>query len=214
MIESEKAMSTMVVCVQTVQAARAISANASRMGQSLAIRTVDCAAALLVELRQRLVQTAVIDFKLAAPNPVIFAQTLRNRFPHTALIMCGDADPRVAAMVVAAGARGVLRAPATSGDALLIAFTQAFQFACRAAADAAAETLPRQRPGRNGSLLSNRELEVLWAMCEGLTNAEIGQRLHVSEDTVKTHAKRMYNKLGARDRAQAVARAFRSGLVA
>ncbi|GAA1686773.1 response regulator transcription factor [Glycomyces endophyticus] len=206
-------MTTMVVCVQTVQAARAISASASRMGQSLAIRTVDCAAALLVELRQRLVQTAVIDFKLAAPNPVVFAQNLRSRFPQTALFMCGDAEPRIAAMVVAAGARGVLRAPASGGDALLVAFTQAFQFACRAAAEAA-EALPRQRPGRNGSLLSNRELEVLWAMCEGLTNAEIGQRLHVSEDTVKTHAKRMYNKLGARDRAQAVARAFRSGLVA
>jgi DNA-binding NarL/FixJ family response regulator len=185
------------------------------MGQSLAIRTVDCAAALLVELRQRLVQTAVIDFKLAAPNPVAFTQNLRNRFPQTGLIMCGEADPRIAAMVVAAGARGVLRAaPTTGGDALLIAFTQAFQFACRAAAEVTTETVPRQRPGRNGSLLSNRELEVLWAMCEGLTNAEIGQRLHVSEDTVKTHAKRMYNKLGARDRAQAVARAFRSGLVA
>nr|BFF23650.1 response regulator transcription factor [Glycomyces mayteni] len=183
------------------------------MGQALTVRTVDCAASLLVELRRRFVETALIDFRLAAPNPVVFAQNVRSRFPQTALVMCGDADPRIAAMVVAAGARGVLRAPMPGGDALLVAFAQAYQFACRAAAEAK-EAMPRQRAGRGGSLLSNRELEVLWAMCEGLTNAEIGARLHVSEDTVKTHAKRMYGKLGARDRAQAVARAFRSGLVA
>ncbi|PRY56185.1 MULTISPECIES: helix-turn-helix transcriptional regulator [Glycomyces] len=206
-------MSTMVVCVPTVQAARAISASASRMGQALSVRTVDCAASLLVELRRKFVETAIIDFRLAAPNPVIFAQNLRSRFPQTSLVMCGDAEPRIAAMVVAAGAKGVLRAPSPGGDALLVAFAQAYQFACRAAAEAK-EVMPRQRAGRGGSLLSNRELEVLWAMCEGMTNAEIGARLHVSEDTVKTHAKRMYGKLGARDRAQAVARAFRSGLVA
>ena len=43
--------------------------------------------------------------------------------------------------------------------------------------------------------------------------AEIGRDLFVSEDTVKTHARRLFRKLGARDRAHAVASAFRAGLV-
>ena len=44
--------------------------------------------------------------------------------------------------------------------------------------------------------------------------AEIGRELFVSEDTVKTHARRLFRKLGARDRAHAVAAGFRAGLVA
>ena len=46
-------------------------------------------------------------------------------------------------------------------------------------------------------------------MAEGKSNAEIGRELFVSEDTVKTHARRLFRKLGARDRAHAVAAAFR-----
>nr|MDT0661148.1 LuxR C-terminal-related transcriptional regulator [Micromonospora sp. DSM 115978] len=62
--------------------------------------------------------------------------------------------------------------------------------------------------------LTEREMQVLVGMAEGKSNAEIGRELFVSEDTVKTHARRLFRKLGARDRAHAVAAGFRAGLVA
>jgi DNA-binding NarL/FixJ family response regulator len=62
--------------------------------------------------------------------------------------------------------------------------------------------------------LTKRELQVLRGMAEGKSNAEIGRELFVSEDTVKTHARRLFRKLNARDRAHAVAAGFRAGLVA
>ena len=62
--------------------------------------------------------------------------------------------------------------------------------------------------------LTEREMQVLVGMADGKSNAEIGRELFVSEDTVKTHARRLFRKLGARDRAHAVAAGFRAGLVA
>ncbi|RKN44432.1 helix-turn-helix transcriptional regulator [Micromonospora endolithica] len=70
------------------------------------------------------------------------------------------------------------------------------------------------RTGRAAVGLTERELQVLLGMAEGKSNAEIGRELFVSEDTVKTHARRLFRKLGARDRAHAVAAGFRAGLVA
>jgi DNA-binding NarL/FixJ family response regulator len=68
-------------------------------------------------------------------------------------------------------------------------------------------------PGTRRLSLTERELQVLRRMADGKSNAEIGRELYVSEDTVKTHARRLFRKLGARDRAHAVAAAFRQGLV-
>jgi DNA-binding NarL/FixJ family response regulator len=68
-------------------------------------------------------------------------------------------------------------------------------------------------PPRRRIELTERELQVLRGMADGKSNAEIGRDLYVSEDTVKTHARRLFRKLGARDRAHAVASAFRAGLV-
>ncbi|MEW2375547.1 LuxR C-terminal-related transcriptional regulator [Micromonospora sp. NPDC047812] len=87
-------------------------------------------------------------------------------------------------------------------------------------ADEPAEATPpgaagRARPARRSQVgLTERELQVLLGMAEGKSNAEIGRELFVSEDTVKTHARRLFRKLGARDRAHAVAAGFRAGLVA
>ena len=61
--------------------------------------------------------------------------------------------------------------------------------------------------------LSDREREVLMLLGRGLSNADIGGTLHLSEATVKTHVARILGKLSLRDRVQAVVVAYETGLV-
>jgi ATP/maltotriose-dependent transcriptional regulator MalT len=65
-----------------------------------------------------------------------------------------------------------------------------------------------------GPPLSDREREVLTHIAAGETNREIGERLHLSPHTVKEHTSALYRKLGVRNRAGAVQRAQRLGLLA
>jgi NarL family two-component system response regulator LiaR len=61
--------------------------------------------------------------------------------------------------------------------------------------------------------ITPRELEILEAMAAGFSNREIAERLFVSENTVKTHAGRLFGKLSAQRRTQAVQRAKEAGLI-
>jgi DNA-binding NarL/FixJ family response regulator len=72
--------------------------------------------------------------------------------------------------------------------------------------------IPRPTPPQGLDELTERELEVLRLIARGLSNAEIGGELFISETTVKTHITHVLRKLGLRDRVQAVVLAHEAGL--
>ena len=80
-------------------------------------------------------------------------------------------------------------------------------------APSVASTLVRQVRRPAPPALSSRETEVLRLVASGLTNAEIGKQLFISEATVKTHLLRVFNKLDVTDRTAAVTTAMRHGLL-
>ena len=72
--------------------------------------------------------------------------------------------------------------------------------------------IPRPAPPKELDELTAREQDILLLIAGGLSNAEIGQRLYISETTVKTHVTHILQKLGLRDRVQAVVLAYQAGL--
>ena len=72
---------------------------------------------------------------------------------------------------------------------------------------------PQSGSGERLAMLTEREREVLLLIARGLSNQELAEQLFIADNTVKTHVKRIFTKLGARDRAQAIVIAYESGLV-
>jgi ATP/maltotriose-dependent transcriptional regulator MalT len=133
---------------------------------------------------------------VAPPSWVGAVEVMREAAPNVAVLVAGppeagrDAEHRLAAAALDLGARGFLRSGEQMGPR------------------------PFGVPGRPSTAeLSPRELDVLRGMTEGRSNSEIAAGLVLAEDTVKTHARRLFRKLGAGDRADAVARGFRQGIL-
>ncbi len=76
-----------------------------------------------------------------------------------------------------------------------------------------AEAMRRRLQPPSGPQLSPRETEVLGLLADGLGVAAIARRLYISESTTKTHISKIYDKLGAANRAQAIMKAIRAGLL-
>lgn len=143
--------------------------------------------------RPDLVLVAADDDGSGVPGWIGVLDAVRTTAPDVAvLVVGGPADEyRVAGEALDRGAKGFLRAGEETGPR---------PFSARGRRPATTE-------------LSRRELDVLLGMCEGLSNSEIAASLTLAEDTVKTHARRLFRKLGAGDRADAVARGFRQGIL-
>jgi DNA-binding NarL/FixJ family response regulator len=232
---------TVLVCVRTPVAAQTIAVCANRLGVASAVRTATTTVEVLARLAERPADVVLVDSSLARPDPVGFVRRALGYAPGATLVLFGNEDGQIASAAVAAGARGVIRGgdndlvtsvtktllllclpsrsssaaggtaaiPAPSSGSPVVTATVAVEPASLVVpAQREREPVPPRRPA-----LTERELQVLNGMAEGKSNAEIGRDLFVSEDTVKTHARRLFRKLGARDRAHAVASAFRQGLV-
>jgi len=151
----------------------------------------------------------LMDVRMPGLGGVETVRRLLSADPGARIIMLTVAeDLDGVALAVAAGARGYLHKDASRAE-LRATVTQAL-------ADPTWRLAPRRlRSAEMGAAptLTAREIQVLEGMSHGRSNAEIGRELFLSEDTVKTHARRLFKKLGASDRAHAVALGFRWGLV-
>jgi DNA-binding NarL/FixJ family response regulator len=123
------------------------------------------------------------------------------------VMLTGAADREAVAIAISGGARGFLHKD-VSREELCAAVANAL-----ATADLLGEVERVTAEQPKGPELTEREVQVLRGMAAGQSNAQIGRELYLSEDTIKTHARRLFRKMRVNDRAQAVASGFRQGLV-
>jgi DNA-binding NarL/FixJ family response regulator len=154
-------------------------------------------------------ELVLMDVRMPGLGGVESARRLVATYPDAAVMMLTMAeDQDGVARAVAGGSRGYLVKDSTREE-----LTATVSYAL---AEATWRRVPRRaQQVEMGAppTLTERELQVLGGMSRGRSNAEIGRELYLSEDTVKTHARRLFRKVGAADRAQAVAMGFRWGLV-
>ena len=166
----------------------------------------------------------LMDLRMPRMDGIEATWRLRAEHPAVAVLaLTTYADDESVVGALRAGARGYLTKDAGADEiARAIAAVASGQMVLDTAAQQRViESLggqpSRARTPTVRSLpddLTEREAEVLGLIAEGLSNAEIAARLVVSQATVKTHVNHIFAKTGARDRAQAVAYAYRKGLAA
>jgi len=161
----------------------------------------------------------LMDLRMPRCDGVEATQLLHERQPQTKVVVLTTyADDQSVLDALRAGARGYLTKDA-GGTEIRQALHDVLQD--NVAIDPAvthhlidAITLPTEKrpPSETLDGLTPREAEVLSLIAAGLSNTEIAERLVVSEGTVKSHVNRIFAKIDARDRAQAVAYAYQHGL--
>jgi DNA-binding NarL/FixJ family response regulator len=159
----------------------------------------------------------LLDIHLPDGSGLDFLATIRSRFPGLPVVMLTMSDePAYVEEAVRAGAVGYLLKSAPRAE-LIRAIEAAAAGDAYIQAEVTRPLLQRfstaVRSNGMPAPLSPRELEVVTLLAEGLADKQIAAQLGVSETTVKSHLRQAYEKLGAADRAQAVAIALRSRLI-
>jgi DNA-binding NarL/FixJ family response regulator len=173
----------------------------------------------------------LMDLRMPRMDGIAATQALRDRLPQARVIaLTTFADDESVLGALRAGARGYLTKDAgaedirtailtvAAGEATLDPAVQHHVVAALAAgtggggADGGRGCTEAELPAELPDGLTPREAEVLALIAAGLSNTEIAERLFVSPTTVKSHINHLFAKAGLRDRAQAVAYAYRVGV--
>ncbi|GGL28761.1 response regulator transcription factor [Phycicoccus endophyticus] len=197
-------------------------AVAGMLGSEEDIRVVGQAGSLAEgrALFERLLRTpppgrvvAVIDVTMPDGSGLALVRSVRASSTEIGLVvltMLNDDSTLLEALD--AGASALVRKSAPA-DQVLSAVRRAADFPLEFSATGLAEAMRRRQEAPQASLTA-RESEVLTLLVEGASVAQVGRQLYMSPSTVKTHIGRIYEKLGAHNRASAVIAAVRLGLVA
>ena len=155
---------------------------------------------------------AIIDLRLGDGSGLEVVRSLRSSFPTMGLVVltmyAGDEQLFGA---LDAGASAFVAKDSPSHEVVAAARHALASPNAFSASDLA--NAMRRRMSPSGPQLSPREREVLGLLADGLAVAQISRRLYISESTAKTHISKLYEKLGAGNRAQALMTAMRLGLI-
>jgi DNA-binding NarL/FixJ family response regulator len=172
-------------------------------------------------MRDREADMAVIDLALPDGEGVELIEELCEANPEfAALVLTASLDRAEHARAIEAGAAGVLHKSADV-DEIMDATRRLAAGETLISSDELVEMLRlagqsrEELRGARASIeqLTRREMQVLEALAEGLTNREIAERLHMSVDTERTHMMNILSKLGVHSRLQALLFAARYGLI-
>ncbi|TCK20489.1 response regulator [Pseudonocardia endophytica] len=175
----------------------------------------DQAVALVAELAPDVLLT---DLRMPDGDGVSATARVRSAHPGTAVVVLTTyVDDESVVDALRAGAAGWLSKDADA-EAIGRALRSAADGVSTVDAGVLARLVEQRSSGAAGPAgpppdgLTQREVEVLALIADGLSNTEIARRLVVGEATVKTHVNHLFAKAGLRDRAQAVGYAYRHGL--
>jgi DNA-binding NarL/FixJ family response regulator len=151
-------------------------------------------------------ELALVDFRMPRLAGVELIRALREASPDTRIaVYTAEADERIAHDVLEAGAVALVLKEAPLAD-----LVRALEAALSGGSYLDPALAGEPEPGKK---LTQRELAVLELLAEGLQHEEIGRRLGISSETVRTHLRKACDRLGAATRTQAVATALRLGLI-
>ncbi|NPA90082.1 MAG: response regulator transcription factor [Chloroflexi bacterium] len=156
----------------------------------------------------------LLDIHLPDTSGIALAHKFRALFPHARVIILTVSDHTGDLMAaVQAGVRGYLLKNA-SAEEVLDALRRVHRGEAVLPPSLTTRLLDQLTyPGSLPTDLTERELQILRYIARGLSNKEIASTLNLSENTVKTHVRKILAKLNARSRAEAAALAVRAGLL-
>lgn len=150
---------------------------------------------------------ALVDLRMPRLSGIDLISALREAAPETAVVVyTADADADTARGALAAGAAGLVLKEAPLAD--LGRALSAIQ-----AGGSYVDSGVAQQTGQAGVRLTDRELDVIALVADGLSHKEIGARLGIGSETVRTHMRKASARLDAASQTQAVAAALRLGLI-
>jgi len=154
----------------------------------------------------------LMDLRMPEMDGVEATRAVRNRCPDVAVLVLTTYDTDEAIVrAVEAGAAGFMLKDSPTED--LVDAVRRAASGETVLAPPITRRLEQRLHKVSPDALTAREIDVLREVANGNTNAEIAQRLHISEATVKTHLIHIYDKLAVSDRAAAVARAYEKGVL-
>jgi two-component system nitrate/nitrite response regulator NarL len=169
----------------------------------------------IAKIRELRPDVAVVDFKLPEIDGIaVAAAVARDELPTRVLMLSAFDDSGLVYRALSAGARAYLCKDADRQDVCdtIVAVARGKVVVPSELQVGLADQI-RARGQVDGERLTPREREVLALIASGASAPQIGDRLHLSTGTVKTHLLHLYDKLGVSDRAAAVAEAMRRGLI-